>query len=268
MTDIIKTENLTFSYPAEEGKEAVPALLGVDLTVERGSFVVVLGHNGSGKSTLAKHLNGVLLPEGGKVWVSGMDTSDESLLLEVRRRVGMVFQNPDNQIIGQVVEEDVGFGPENIGVPTEEIWRRVDESLETNIEGVFACGNVLHVHDLVDFVSEEAKAAGKNAAKYVQEKKAAGGDNRKIRLAAGEGVRYTVPETICVKRMDERLTVRFRVGSVYKDCYVSVYFGKDRIIHKKKAVAAPGEMEEVVLTKEQLMEYPTLEAIHVKIEEA
>ena len=145
---------------------------------------------------------------------------------------------------------------------------RVDESLETNIEGVFACGNVLHVHDLVDFVSEEAKAAGKNAAKYVQEKKAAGGDNRKIRLAAGEGVRYTVPETICVKRMDERLTVRFRVGSVYKNCYVSVYFGKDRIIHKKKAVAAPGEMEEVVLMKEQLMEYPTLEAIHVKIEEA
>ena len=106
---------------------------------------------------------------------------------------------------------------------------------------------------MVDFVSEEAKAAGKNAAKYVQEKKAAGGDNRKIRLAAGEGVRYTVPETICVKRMDERLTVRFRVG---------------RIIHKKKAVAAPGEMEEVVLMKEQLMEYPTLEAIHVKIEEA
>ncbi len=129
MTDIIKTENLTFSYPAEEGKEAVPALLGVDLTVERGSFVVVLGHNGSGKSTLAKHLNGVLLPEGGKVWVSGMDTSDESLLLEVRRRVGMVFQNPDNQIVANVVEEDVAFGPENLGVPTEEIQRRVTAAL-------------------------------------------------------------------------------------------------------------------------------------------
>lgn len=169
----------------------------------------------------------------------------------------------------------VGLIPENelsggMGVELNPVTSgpRVDESLETNIEGVFACGNVLHVHDLVDFVSEEAKAAGKNAAKYVQEKKAAGGDNRKIRLAAGEGVRYTVPETICVKRMDERLTVRFRVGSVYKNCYVSVYFGKDRVIHKKKAVAAPGEMEEVVLTKEQLMEYPTLEAIHVKIEEA
>ena len=130
MTDIIKTENLTFSYPAEEGKEAVPALLGVDLAVERGSFVVVLGHNGSGKSTLAKHLNGVLLPEGGKVWVSGMDTSDESLLLEVRRRVGMVFQNPDNQIVANVVEEDVAFGPENLGVPTEEIQRRVAAALK------------------------------------------------------------------------------------------------------------------------------------------
>ena len=129
MTDIIKTENLTFSYPAEEGKEAVPALLGVDLAVERGSFVVVLGHNGSGKSTLAKHLNGVLLPEGGKVWVSGMDTSDESLLLEVRRRVGMVFQNPDNQIVANVVEEDVAFGPENLGVPSEEIRTRVDSAL-------------------------------------------------------------------------------------------------------------------------------------------
>ena len=129
MTDIIKTENLTFSYPAEEGKEAVPALLGVDLAVERGSFVVVLGHNGSGKSTLAKHLNGVLLPEGGKVWVSGMDTSDESLLLEIRRRVGMVFQNPDNQIVANVVEEDVAFGPENLGVPTEEIQRRVTAAL-------------------------------------------------------------------------------------------------------------------------------------------
>ena len=130
MTDIIKTENLTFSYPAEEGKEAVPALLGVDLAVERGSFVVVLGHNGSGKSTLAKHLNGVLLPEGGKVWVSGMDTSDESLLLEVRRRVGMVFQNPDNQIVANVVEEDVAFGPENLGIPTEELQRRVAAALK------------------------------------------------------------------------------------------------------------------------------------------
>jgi energy-coupling factor transport system ATP-binding protein len=129
MASMIKTENLTFTYPAQEGGEPVPALRGVDLTIERGSFVVVLGHNGSGKSTLAKHLNAVLLPGGGKVWVDGLDTSDEALLLEVRRRVGMVFQNPDNQIVANVVEEDVAFGPENLGVPTEEIRQRVDQAL-------------------------------------------------------------------------------------------------------------------------------------------
>ncbi len=131
MKEIIKTENLSFSYPAEEGKEEVLALEGVSLTVEAGTFVVVLGHNGSGKSTLAKHMNAVLLPSGGKVYVDGMDTLDEGALLEIRRRVGMVFQNPDNQLVANVVEEDVAFGPENIGVPTEEIRCRVDEALRT-----------------------------------------------------------------------------------------------------------------------------------------
>ena len=129
MTEIIKTENLTFSYPPDEGKESVPALKGVNLAVEQGSFVVILGHNGSGKSTLAKHMNAVLLPEGGTVWVDRMDTADESLLLEIRRKVGMVFQNPDNQIVANVVEEDVAFGPENMGVPTEEIQTRVAAAL-------------------------------------------------------------------------------------------------------------------------------------------
>ena len=130
MSEIIKTEQLTFSYPPDEGKEPVQALKGVDLSIARGSFTVILGHNGSGKSTLAKHMNAVLLPGGGKVWVSGMDTSDEALLLEIRRRVGMVFQNPDNQIVANVVEEDVAFGPENLGVPTEEIQRRVAAALK------------------------------------------------------------------------------------------------------------------------------------------
>ena len=130
MSDIIKTEHLTFTYLPEEGQEAVPALRGVELSVEQGSFVVILGHNGSGKSTLAKHMNAVLLPEGGTVWVDGMDTANESLLLEVRRRVGMVFQNPDNQIVANVVEEDVAFGPENLGVPTEEIQARVANALK------------------------------------------------------------------------------------------------------------------------------------------
>ena len=130
MSEIIKTEHLTFSYPPDEGKEPVLALGGVSLSIEQGSFVTILGHNGSGKSTLAKHMNAVLLPEGGTVWVDGMDTRDESLLLEIRRRVGMVFQNPDNQIVANVVEEDVAFGPENLGVPTEEIQRRVAAALQ------------------------------------------------------------------------------------------------------------------------------------------
>jgi energy-coupling factor transport system ATP-binding protein len=102
----------------------------LDLDIEQGSFVAILGHNGSGKSTFAKTLNGILLPTEGTVWISGMDTADDDRLLDVRKTVGMVFQNPDNQIIANVVEEDVGFGPENIGVPTEEIWKRVDESLK------------------------------------------------------------------------------------------------------------------------------------------
>ena len=129
MSIMIETKDLTFTYPAPEGETNPPALRGVSLTVEKGSFVVVLGHNGSGKSTLAKHMNAVLLPGGGAVYVAGMDTRDESLLLEIRRRTGMVFQNPDNQIVANVVEEDVAFGPENLGVPTTEIRRRVDDAL-------------------------------------------------------------------------------------------------------------------------------------------
>jgi len=129
MAAMIETKNLTFAYPVEEGQTAQQALNGVDITVEKGSFTVILGHNGSGKSTLAKHFNAVLIPGGGKVYVEGYDTAEEAVLLEIRRRVGMVFQNPDNQIVANVVEEDVAFGPENLGVPTEEIRRRVDAAL-------------------------------------------------------------------------------------------------------------------------------------------
>ena len=129
MPTMIETESLRFAYPADEGQKPVYALRGVDLTIEKGSFVVVLGHNGSGKSTLAKTFNAVLLPAGGKVWVEGMDTLDQELLLAIRQRVGMVFQNPDNQIVANVVEEDVAFAPENLGMPTEEIRRRVDAAL-------------------------------------------------------------------------------------------------------------------------------------------
>lgn len=129
MQAMIRTDALSFSYPVEEGQRRTTALEDVTLSIEKGSFVVVLGHNGSGKSTLAKHFNAVLLPSGGAVYVEGMNTQDEDLLLEIRRRVGMVFQNPDNQIVANVVEEDVAFAPENLGVPSEEIRRRVDDAL-------------------------------------------------------------------------------------------------------------------------------------------
>ncbi len=133
LKSIIKTDKLIHEYKEldEEGNVSgiTRAIDEVDIEVEKGDFVAILGHNGSGKSTLAKHINGMLFPTGGTVWVDGMDTTEEAHIWEVRQRAGMVFQNPDNQIIGQVVEEDVGFGPENLGVPTAEIWERVEESL-------------------------------------------------------------------------------------------------------------------------------------------
>ena len=131
---IIETKKLEFDYVTrdEEAKvtEVDRAIDGVSLQIEAGSFVAMLGHNGSGKSTLAKTLNGILLPSGGTVLISGMNTADDANLLNIRREVGMVFQNPDNQIIANLVEDDVGFGPENLGVPTEEIWQRVDAALK------------------------------------------------------------------------------------------------------------------------------------------
>ena len=125
----IRVEHLHYSYPAAEGQTEHVVFDDLDLTIEQGSFVAVLGHNGCGKSTLAKHFNAILLPQGGSVHVWGMDTKDEALLLDIRRCVGMVFQNPDNQIVSNVVEEDVAFAPENLGVAPDEIRRRVDEAL-------------------------------------------------------------------------------------------------------------------------------------------
>ncbi len=167
----------------------------------------------------------------------------------------------------------VGLIPENelsrnMGVKMNQITSGpvVNESLETNIEGVFACGNVLHVHDLVDFVSQEAATAGKNAAQYVKNGKhlEAG---QEIVLIAVDGVRYTVPATIHPQNMDDVLIVRFRVGAIYKNCYVSVYFDEKRVQHRKRQILAPGEMEEVKLEKENLSLYPKLENITIKIEE-
>ncbi len=131
---IIKAARLVYEYIRRDEEENIEevnrAIDGLDVDIEKGGFVAVLGHNGSGKSTFAKHINGLLMPTDGTVWVGDMDTKDEEHIWDVRKTAGMVFQNPDNQIIGNIVEEDVGFGPENIGVPTEEIWKRVEESLK------------------------------------------------------------------------------------------------------------------------------------------
>ena len=132
---MIKTEKLIFEYAKRDEEGNIigksRAIDEVDLDIEPGQFIAILGHNGSGKSTLAKHMDAILVPTEGTIWVDGMDTKDDDHLWDVRQSAGMVFQNPDNQIIGTVVEEDVGFGPENLGVPTEEIWKRVEDSLKS-----------------------------------------------------------------------------------------------------------------------------------------
>lgn len=130
MSDIISVEHLAYTYPGVEDTPGVPVFADLNLTIEEGSFVAVLGTNGCGKSTLAKHFNAILLPSGGKVYVCGIDTANEDRLIAIRRNVGMVFQNPDNQIVATVVEEDVAFGLENNGVPPKEIRVRIDEALE------------------------------------------------------------------------------------------------------------------------------------------
>ena len=132
---IIEGHDLSYHYTIYDNdgnpKEETKALDGVDFEVEKGQFIAILGHNGSGKSTLARHLNALLVPDGGTLYVNGYDTRDPDKVWEIRKSAGMVFQNPDNQIISSVVEEDVGFGPENMGVPTDEIWKRVEEALKT-----------------------------------------------------------------------------------------------------------------------------------------
>ena len=168
-----------------------------------------------------------------------------------------------------------GLIPENelsrgIGVDIEPITNGpiVNESLETNVAGIFACGNVLHVHDLVDFVSEEASAAGKNAVRFMNNNGVEDSQGQVVELCPEGIVRYTVPKTINIARMDEELTVRFRVGAVQKNCYISTYFDDERIMRRRRPVVAPGEMEEVKLKKEKLLQYPELKKITFKVEEA
>ena len=179
----------------------------------------------------------------------------------------------------------VGLIPENelsrgMGVEMNPVTSgpKVNESLETNLDGVFACGNVLHVHDLVDYVSEEAAAAGRNAAAYVKERRSAStyvrtvsaedAGMQEIILKPVSGVRYTVPSTIHPAHMSDELKVRFRVNDVYRNCYISAYFDEERVVYRKRQIVAPGEMEEVKLTKEQLLRYPDLTTITLMIEEA
>ena len=167
---IIKASKLIFDYIRRDENDQIEevnrAIDGVDLDIKKGDFVAILGHNGSGKSTLAKHINGILTPTEGTVWVSDMNTAEEDRIWEIRRKAGMVFQNPDNQIIGNVVEEDVGFGPENIGIPTEDIWKRVDASLE---------------------------AVGMTAYRYQSPNKLSGGQKQRVAIA---GVMAMKPECI------------------------------------------------------------------------
>ena len=167
---IIKASKLIFDYIRRDEEENIEevdrAIDNLDVDIEKGSFVAILGHNGSGKSTFAKQINGILTPTEGTVWVSGMNTADENAIWEIRKKAGMVFQNPDNQIIGNVVEEDVGFGPENMGIPTEDIWKRVDESLE---------------------------AVGMTAYRYKSPNKLSGGQKQRVAIA---GVMAMRPECI------------------------------------------------------------------------
>ena len=180
----------------------------------------------------------------------------DTLLLSV----GLIPENELSRGMG-IEMNPITFGP------------KVNESLETNMEGVFACGNVLHVHDLVDFVSEEAAMAGRNASLYVQnacrsQENTKNLTEKEIILFSDKGVRYTVPSVIRLDHMPEELTVRFRVGGVYKNCYISCYLDRERIIHRKRPVIAPGEMEQIKLTREQIMKNSSLQKITLKIEEA
>ncbi len=198
-----------------------------------------------------KRLEGITLAQVDETGKPILGTEEEYSCDTLLLSVGLIPENELSKEMG-VKLDNITCGP------------LVNESLETNIPGVFACGNVLHVHDLVDYVSEEAQRAGSNAAKYVKGKLTDCGSV--ITLAASDGVRYTVPHQINRDRMEEQLTVRFRVGSVLQNSYISVYFDRERVMHRKKQVMAPGEMEQVILQKQKLAAYPKLEHITIKIE--
>lgn len=205
--------------------------------------------------------------------IKGKERVEGITLAEVDAK-GKVIPGTEEEYTCDTLLLSCGLIPENelskdMGIEMNAVTNGpvVDESMETSIPGVFACGNVLHVHDLVDFVSEEAKRAGEHAAAYIQGEMEARSGEEEIAIYAVSGVRYTVPSNIHPKRMQDKTTVRFRVGSVYKNCYVGVYFDEERIIHRKRQVLAPGEMEQIVLDREKVKQYGP-KSITIKIEEA
>lgn len=198
-----------------------------------------------------ERLEGITLAQVDETGKPVFGTEEEYLCDTLLLSVGLIPENELSKEMG-VKLDNITCGP------------LVNESLETNIPGVFACGNVLHVHDLVDYVSEEAQRAGSNAARYVKGKLTDCGSV--ITMDASDGVRYTVPHQINRDQMEEQLTVRFRVGSVFQNSYISVYFDRERVVHRKKQIMAPGEMEQVILQKQKLAAYPKLEHITIKIE--
>lgn len=205
--------------------------------------------------------------------IKGRERVEGIALAEVDAK-GKVIPGTEEEYSCDTLLLSCGLIPENelskdMGVQMNSVTNGpvVDESMETSIPGVFACGNVLHVHDLVDFVSEEAKRAGEHAAAYIHGELDARDDEEKIAIQAVSGVRYTVPASVHPKRMQEKTIVRFRVGNVYKNCYVSVYFDEERVLHRKRQVLAPGEMEQVILEKAKIAQYGDLKTITVKIEE-
>lgn len=204
--------------------------------------------------------------------IKGKERVEGITLAEVDEK-GRVIAGTEEEYVCDTLLLSCGLIPENelsrdMGVEINTVTNGpvVDESMETNIPGVFACGNVLHVHDLVDFVSEEAKRAGEHAAAYIRGGMEMRSDEDEISICAVSGVRYTVPTYIYPKRLQDKTTVRFRVGNVYKNCFVSVYFDEERILHRKRKVLAPGEMEQIILDKEKVERYKP-KTITVKIEE-
>lgn len=260
------------------GSGDIGLIMARRMTLEGAKVKVVaelMPYSGGLKRNIVQCLNDYDIPlklSHTVVEIKGKERLEAVTIAEVDEK-GKPIPGTEEEYTCDTLLLSVGLIPENelsgaMGVKMNKITSGpiVNESLETNVEGVFACGNVLHVHDLVDFVSEEAKAAGKNAAQYVLNTLPEE-ELKEIVLRTENGVRYTVPSMIRPSRMEETLTVRFRVANVYKDHYISVYYDGERVVHRKRQILAPGEMEQVILKKADFIKYPELKEITIKLEE-